>query len=162
MEQSKNTCRGCAGQEKQAPDEKLLEEILKNTKMGSDAMITLLGKLEDTQQPLRQDLATQLDGYQNFAAQATRLLVQRGKTPTEPKRTATLPSQFGIQISTLTDHSPSKLAELVINGSTMGIVELSRAMHRCGTNGCAADVQKLGQDVLNFEEGNLSKMKTYL
>ena len=52
------------------------------------------------------------------------------------------------------------MAEMMINGSTMGIIELTRKIRR--TPDASDDCVKIANDVVAFEENNVNRMKTYL
>lgn len=145
---------------KQNPEIRLLEEVYKNTKMGSDAILSLLPKVEDG--AFRQDLTCQLTGYQGYALDAARLLLDRGQTPEELTVFKRIPAQIGIEMNTAFDKSTSKLSELMINGSTMGIIDMRRALREASDASCAQDVADLGNTVIRFEENNVEKLKTYL
>lgn len=171
MEQQNTTCQAkstqqnqtCAqtmsGKQNQAMEEKLLNNIYQNVKMGVDAINTLLPKVED--QAMRQDLTTQLLGYEEFSTQATKLLLEQGKTPKEISAFQKIPAEAGIHMNTLRDRSNSNIAEMMINGSIMGIIDTTRTLNQCRET-CPKQLTQLAHDIIDFEDNNVTRMRAYL
>ena len=67
-----------------------------------------------------------------------------------------------IMMNTMVNSSTSKIAEMMINGSTMGIIDLGKRVKQAQSEGVSEDVVKIANDMMSFEEGNIQKMKTYL
>ena len=171
MEQQNTTCQAkstqqnqtcaqtMAGKQNQATEEKLLNNIYQNVKMGVDAINTLLPKVED--QAIRQDLTTQLLGYEEFSTQATKLLLEQGKTPKEISAFQKIPAEAGIHMNTLRDRSNSNIAEMMINGSIMGIIDTTRTLNQCRET-CPKQLTQLAHDIIDFEDNNVTRMRAYL
>lgn len=171
MEQQNTTCQAkstqqnqtcaqtMAGKQNQATEEKLLNNIYQNVKMGVDAINTLLPKVED--QAMRQDLTTQLLGYEEFSTQATKLLLEQGKTPKEISAFQKIPAEAGIHMNTLRDRSNSNIAEMMINGSIMGIIDTTRTLNQCRET-CPRQLTQLAHDIIDFEDNNVTRMRAYL
>ena len=171
MEQQNTTCQAkstqqnqtcaqtMAGKQNQAMEEKLLNNIYQNVKMGVDAINTLLPKVEN--QAMRQDLTTQLLGYEEFSTQATKLLLEQGKTPKEISAFQKIPAEAGIHMNTLRDRSNSNIAEMMINGSIMGIIDTTRTLNQCRET-CPKQLTQLAHDIIDFEDNNVTRMRAYL
>lgn len=158
--QQNQTCaQTMAGKPNQATEEKLLNNIYQNVKMGVDAINTLLPKVED--QAMRQDLTTQLLGYEEFSTQATKLLLEQGKTPKEISAFQKIPAEAGIHMNTLRDRSNSNIAEMMINGSIMGIIDTTRTLNQCRET-CPKQLTQLAHDIIDFEDNNVTRMRAYL
>ena len=67
-----------------------------------------------------------------------------------------------MNFSTLSDKSDSKLAEMIMTGCLVGIIDITRAEHRCPAPDKDAQLQTLCADLLGFLEGSSMQMKTYL
>lgn len=152
----------CPIAKKETPKEVLCTALYQTAKMGSDAILALLEKLGQSESPLRAELAAQLEQYQNFAARATNLMVQSGQTPSNPPLGKTVSARLGMNFSTLSDKSDSKLAEMIMTGCLVGVIDITRAEHRCPAPDKDAPLQTLCADLLGFLEGSSMQMKTYL
>ena len=60
------------------------------------------------------------------------------------------------------DTSLSHIAEMMIQGSNMGIIEMNKCINTCERGGCEGGAVKLAQDIVEFEQQNLERMKKYL
>ena len=139
-------------------DNALLDEVYKSVTMGSDSVSTLIGKTSDS--AMREALTAQLEGYQNFASTTRTKMNEKNYKIKETGVLAKIPAEVTMNVTTMMDNSNTKIAEMMINGSTMGIIELTRKIRRTP---CAdADSSKIANDVVAFEENNIAKMKTFL
>ena len=128
--------------------------------MGTDAVNTILGKARD--KAFREELTAELDGYQDFANRARDQLTALSVVAKEVGTLAKLPSEISINMSTLVDDSTSKLAELMIDGNTMGVVQMKKELSRAEEDDISASAISLAEDVVAFQEQNIETMKTFL
>ncbi len=142
------------------PDVALLQEVYKTVSMGTDSVLTILGKAR--KEDIRSELTEELDGYQNFAGLTRDRLSALSVPAEEVGLLAKIPAELSIRMSTLTDDSSSKLAELMINGSTMGIIELQKEIKNAEKAGASKENIQLATGVLNFQQKNINQMKAYL
>lgn len=136
----------------------ILNEVYKNAKMGEESIKTLLPSVGD--QKMRSDLETQRNGYLNFCDKAWKEISNRGeKAPTINPMTK-ISSTIGIKMNTLTDKSDSHIADMMIQGSTMGITSATEGIHKHPHASQA--VLNMAKDVVKFEQNNIERMKEYL
>jgi hypothetical protein len=66
-------------------------------------------------------------------------------------------SRMGIRMNTAIDHTSSHFAEMVIQGSTMGITDLQSVLN---SNRDASDnTQRLCSSLIHREQNNINRMK---
>ena len=147
-------------QESEREEEYFLGEIYKNTKMGADAIINLLPHVKDD--TVRSLLTMQLDGYEKYAARAAKQLRERDVTPKEEGFLTRVGARFGITLQTMFDSTTSHIAELVVEGSNMGITEMTKLLNTYVPLGEAQEAVQLAREVVAFEEHNLELMKRFL
>ncbi len=138
-------------------NEALLEEVYRNVKMGGDSIVNLIDKVES--HGLRGEMTVELDRYRAFENRASELLAERGLKPKELSTAAKMGAKAGMLMNTMLDTSTSHLAELMINGSTMGIIELEKARNT-GTHTDSA--RALAEDVLKFERESTVRLGKFL
>ncbi len=143
-----------------SPDATLLQGIYKTVSMGTDSVLTILGKAKA--EDIRMELTTELDGYQNFANLTRDRLSSLSCPAEELGMLQKLPAELSIRMSTLTDDSSSKLAELMINGSTMGVIDLQKEIKTAEKAGATHENLQLAEGVINFQQKNIDKMKAFL
>ena len=66
-----------------------------------------------------------------------------------------------VNIQTVNDQSASNIAGMLINGSTMGIIDAVKKLHQYEGN-VEKDIKKLMEDLREFEEKNVEELKEYL
>lgn len=136
----------------------LLNAIYQNTRIGEQSIHTLLGHVEDTR--LKQDMLDQMAGYAAFSQEATSLLQAAGteQKPIGFVKKAAMSS--GIQINAWRDSSKTHIAEMLIEGSTMGVIDLRENLSRYPQ--AEQDTLHLTQKVIRFEEKNIERLKEHL
>ncbi len=144
--------------EKKNANEIILQNIYQGAKMGTDAIAKLLPKVKSDQ--FKDAMSAQLNGYQNFMGDACTKLTAINKAPEEVSIMQKIPSEIGMAMGTAMEKTDSKIAELMINGSVMGLAEIKKSV--AGKNGVPADTMKLAQDVIAFEENNINNLKSFL
>lgn len=139
-------------------DKKMLELICQDADMGRDAVEHVLKLTEDDS--LRSVLETQLSDYQNSYEAADRLLREKGGQAQSAPAFARMMTRISSDIKTLSDHSSSKIAELVIQGNTMGITTMSKHIH--DYDGEDTGIVELAKKQVEMEQRNIEELKRFL
>ncbi len=145
---------------KKVPGEELLQAVYKNAKMGSDAVTEVIEKTKDAQ--LRSELTSQLESYYGFSLAAKNKLLEMNCEAKEPGMFSKMPAEFSIKMSTMMDNSDSKIAEIMIGGYNMGIVDLQKNINSAKEEGASEEALNIANGVMAFETGSIEKMKKYL
>ena len=141
-----------------SPDEALLGEVYKSVTMGVDSVSTLIEKTDDT--ALRADLYTQLGEYQKYATAAKTKMFEKNYKVKESSVFAKIPAEVSMNVTAMMDNSATKIAEMMITGSTAGVIGLTRKIRE--TPDASPECTQLARDVVAFEENSINRMKTYL
>ena len=104
--------------------EKLLHEAYKTSKMGGQAIGTILPKTENRE--LRALLLGHLASYEDLTERIAEELKKCGEEPKE-NLLSEATSSLAIQFKAGMDKETTNLAEMLMNGAVMGIVESMRA-----------------------------------
>ena len=67
----------------------------------------------------------------------------------------------GVQMNTINDKSPSKIAEIMIEGTTIGIIE-GRKIINHEADQASKDVRDLLNNFVTFQENNVEQLKKFL
>ena len=67
---------------------------------------------------------------------------------------------YGIQMKTMTDDTTSKLSELLMKGTNMGIIEGRRLINQ--NSDIAPDVENILNDFVVMQEDSVETLKKYL
>ena len=136
------------------------EQLYKDSDMGYEAVQNLLGKVSDRH--LKHDMTLHMDGYKHFSRLAKDKLNEAQQTPKKESAMARVPARVGMAMSTMFDASPSHVAELMINGSNMGILSMQKNLNRLRESGGAEEAQDVCRKVIDFEQDNIKRMNQYL
>lgn len=139
-------------------DVEMLNYIHQNAEMGRDNIMHMIKMTDDTR--FRHSLQTQLEEFEIIYNDSDGMLKEIGNEPEKVSPVAKLMSYTGSTIKSLSDHSPSHLAELMIEGSTMGITTLTKQLNNY--NGKDKKILHLAEKELKTEQNNIEEMKKFL
>ena len=125
--------------------------------MGADSLVNLLPKVND--EGLRNEITAQLERYEEFASKAREQLFDLDVSPKEENAFTKISAKMGVMMNTMLDATSSHIAQMIIEGCSMGITELLKVVHAYGTKD---DAEQLARDVISFEESCSENMKKYL
>lgn len=138
--------------------QKLLQAIVENGRMGQDACEQLLTRTEDVE--LRRELMLEKQQYAEAVRDAETRLYDLGTRP-HPKGPAARASMWmGMQMNTMMDKSKAHIAEIVIQGATMGVVELTRA--RNSFSEADANAQGIASNLIARQQEAIDRLKAFL
>ena len=138
----------------------LLDAVYKNVKMASDALITLMPKVKDDM--LKGDMTRQISEYERFASRAAALLEQEGGKPEEENLLTRVSAKMGMNMNTMRDSTSTHIAEMLIEGTTMGINDMLKQI-RTHENSSASEASlRLAREVCDYEEKLIPALKDYL
>lgn len=103
----------------------LLQDVVRNARTGEEAIGQLMDKAES--QEMRHELDREREQYRASARDAESALAAAGGQSEPVGLMQKAGMWVGTQMNTLTDRSNAHIAEMVIQGATMGIIEMTRA-----------------------------------
>ena len=140
--------------------EKLLKDIYQNVRMSADSLLDLLPHVQD--EKLKSDLTVQISVYEAFSARTVKEMENISVTPTEPNPLTRFSAKMGTFWHTLTDPSTPHIAQMVLEGTTMGVGDLLRALRDAENAGVSENLLTLARDVCAYEERISEEIKAYL
>ena len=138
--------------------QKLLQSIIENARTGLDACEQMISKTKDA--ALRDELMTQRTEYQKFAQDAERALYAAGGQPHAKGMMSRAGMWMGIEMNTLMDASTSHIAELLIQGSTMGVVGMTRDQGNLPD--ASAEAQGMATAFIQCQQQAIDRLKKLL
>ncbi len=136
----------------------VLDELNKGACMGMDAIHFILDKVEDEQ--LKQVLNNQYKKYEDISNQICKLYPKYSdKEPHETNAVNKVLTWYGVEMKTLMDNSSSKIAELLLQGTNMGIIEGRKILNNKELD---SQVHKIAQEYVDMQESAVEKLKQFL
>ena len=138
----------------------LLKAIYKNVKMAGDSLIDLMPKVKD--QELKSEMTVQLSTYEAFASRAAKLLADEGVKPEDEGFLTKMGAKVGCMMNTMRDSTTAHLAEMLIEGATMGMNDMYKQIRETENTDASEKALRLARDVCAYEERTIEEMKRFL
>lgn len=139
----------------------LLEKIYKDASMGRFSMQKLLENLKGKDNKIIGVVESIFQDYSSFEQKVKEALVAQDKKPEEEGNMAKMMSSMGIFKEVLTDNSDSAIADLLIQGLSMGEIEMQKRVDNASDD-INKDDLKLAKDFLKFQQKAQKELKKYL
>lgn len=136
----------------------VLKEIYQSAKTATEAISVLIPKTHSHH--FHKALKMQLEEYHDIAEQAAMQLHGFRELPDDASVFTKLGMWSAVQMNTITNTNTDHMAEIMINGSTMGIIDMTKTL-RSNTDISPYAVE-LGQKLIKTEQNNIELMKQYL
>jgi len=136
----------------------ILDEINKGASMGEDAISFVLDKVEDDN--LRKELEKEYQEYDKITKKIAKIYSKYDDG--EPHETGALNKAmtwYGIEMKTFIDQSTSKIAELLLQGVNMGIIEGRRILNNKKMN---KSIYEIVSEYVKMQEASVEALKQYL
>lgn len=139
-------------------NERILTQINKTTQMGQAGINSVMPK---AQQPaLRQALKVQRFEYQSLGARAKNLAKAKGLEIENSSNMVRRMSSMGARFRLMRGDADSKIAGMMIQGNTRGMIQSLKDMHRAKNPD--PEVAELAQKMLDTEIANIQQMEGFL
>lgn len=139
-------------------DTQLLQYVHKTAEMGIEGLQDVEDRIRD--EGLRRAVRQQIAEYKTISKESGELLRAKGHEPEDPGLMARMSSEVMSTAKTFPDASPSKIAEMVIQGNTMGITKGTK--HLNDYAGDDPKVKALARRLISTEQDNVEQMKQFL
>lgn len=143
---------------KMTDNEKILTQIIQITQMGQAGINSVMPRAE--QPALRQALKVQRLEYQSIGAQAKNLAKAKGLNPRDSSSLAKHMSAVGSKMKLMAQDPDSKIADMMIQGSTRGVIQSLKGTHRA--KHIDPEVAKIAQNLLETQHNNIRQLEGFL
>ena len=136
----------------------VLDELNKGACMGIDAIHFIIDKVKDEE--LKEELNVQYNKYKEISDKICKLYPEYSRK--EPHETSTMNkvmTWYGIEMKTMMDDTTSKLAELLMQGTNMGIIEGRRLLNN---NDADEEVKEILKEYVEMQEAAVENLKKFL
>jgi hypothetical protein len=138
----------------------LLSKCYKNVSMGRDSTLDLMEKVSDSL--LKSDMTKQLNGYEGMIRKINEHLSAAGSEAKEESFITKMSAKVGAAFNTMMDDSPSHIADMMIQGSTMGMTDTTKLLREYENTDASEAALSIARSIVKFEEENIERMKKHL
>ena len=139
----------------------MIEYIYKSSEMGVSADTKLLNELNNKDNKIKKLISEELKLYEKFLKETENIIKKSKYDIKKINIMAKIGSDMAITKEVMMDNSDSRIANMLIQGVTMGITEIKSKISKY-KNVVDKKVLKLAQDYLKFQEKELEKLSLYL
>ncbi len=137
----------------------ILDEVNKGATMGMDAISYVSDKVTDDN--FKHVLDTEYKKYEKISERVNDLYSNYSdKEPHETNAMNKMMTWYGIQMRTMADDTTSKLSELLMQGTNMGIIEGRRLLNQ--NQDAEPSVKNILNDFVVMQEDSVETLKKYL
>lgn len=146
-------------EEKNKVNKDILDELNKGCAMGMDAIRNILDKVEDNK--FKKVLEKEFDKYKDIHHRIEKEYEKYSREePTETSAMNKAMTAMMTEMKLMTDHSDSKIAELLMQGTNMGIIEGKKLLNH--KEHIESEVEDILKDFINMQEESVETYKKYL
>lgn len=139
----------------------LLQYIYETSEMGVSSTTNLLRALEGKDNKLKKAIEDELKEYEKVFNEAEKELKANKVKPKKSSMMTKMSSYMGINMEVMKDNSDSAIAEMLIQGLTMGTIEMDKKIDKYKDT-ASKSVLKLANELLEFQQNSIKKLKDYL
>lgn len=144
---------------KRKKTEEVLAEIYRNCQLALQSIADILPETED--EKLKQEISLQHEEYEKICGRAAALAKDKGVELKEPGMMKKAMMWSSIKLNTLTDGSRAHIAEMMIQGTVMGITSLRTSQSEMPLEP-DEEIATLLNELIALEETFEEKLKEYL
>ena len=139
----------------------LLNFVYENAEMGVHTLNNLSDILRNKDNKIKSLIEDELKEYNNFLKESEKLLKKNKLGYKKTNLMSKISSKMGIAMETMKDNSDPAIASMVIEGLTMGIVEMETKIESYKKI-VDKKILKLSNKFLKFQEEEIEKLKTFM
>ena len=136
----------------------VLNEVHKGAKMGMDSISTVSEKVSEPN--FKDNLSFQYTQYGDILDSVNEIYKKYGDIPKDNHPMNEVMAWTGIQMNTLTDKSNSHIADLMMQGNLMGIIESQKLLNHSPE--MEQETKNILNDFITMQNNNIEKMKQFL
>lgn len=145
--------------EKNKVNKDVLDELNKGCVMGMDAIRDILEKVEDKK--FKKVLENEFDKYKDVHRRIeTKYEEYSRDEPTETSAMNKAMTSMMTEMKLMNDHSDSKIAELLMQGTNMGIIEGKKLLNH--KEHLDKEVESILKDFIEMQEASVETYKKFL
>lgn len=137
----------------------MLNYVYQNSQMGMESVNQIIEIVENRE--FKKCLTRQLSEYKDINMKAKKMLHENGYDEKGINEMEKLSAYLMINLKTMTNKSSSHIAEMMVKGSNMGIIDAQKKIHEYEEES-EKSIVTLMKTLLKTEEQNVEELKKYL
>jgi len=126
--------------------------------MGIKAISYVSEKAENEE--FKRELSTQYNQYEDILNKVTDIYNNYGEVPSSSNIKNDVMTWMGVQMNTMNDKSNSKLSEMLIQGTVMGIIEGRKLLNN--NPNIDSNIKNTLNEFVQIQESSVTRLKEFL
>ena len=143
---------------KKKSETQVLDEITKGIKMGMDSISSVAEKIDDDK--FKNALLDQYNGYNELLNRVDNKVQEFGNFPKDIPPMQKTMAHMEVKMNTAVDDSVSHIAEMMLQGTNMGIIKGIKLLHE--GNDISNETHDILCDFVDYQENCVEALKKYL
>lgn len=139
----------------------ILTHIYKDASMGVSTLTDLLNTINNKDNKIKDVIEDELKGYERYVEDTKKLLKKYKGECKETGSLSKLSASMGIKMEMMKDNSDSRVADMLIKGFTMGVLDMNKKIDNYKDK-IDKKVLNFSKDFLKFHENNIEALKKFL
>ena len=131
--------------------EEVLAEVHRNCQLALESITDILPEVDDTD--VKEELLKQHEEYEKISSKATLLARDKNVELKNPGPIKKAMMWTSIKVSTMKDDSRAHIAEMMVQGTVMGITALKTSLSQMSEGYADPEIKGLAEELLHVEEG---------
>lgn len=140
-------------------NEEILAEVYRNCQLAIESIADILPEAEN--ETIKTELKHQHEEYEKISAKAALLAKNKNLEVKGPNPVKKVMMWGSIKMNTLTDNSPSHIADMMVQGTVMGITALKTSLSEREQDG-DEEIVDLLKELISLEEDFEKRWKEFL
>lgn len=132
-------------------------ELYRGAKMGVESIDALLDK---TDGKMKEELVREQGEYNKFEKKALEYMNKNRIKPKSDGKLKDMMAKIGVQMNTAVDSTPSHIADILIQGNSMGIVGITKTRNK--HENASGELCSLADELVKMQQNNIERLKEYL
>ncbi len=131
--------------------EEVLAEVHRNCQLALQSISDILPEVDDT--AVKEELLKQHEEYERIGSKATILAKDKNIELKNPGAIKKAMMWTSIKMNAMKDDSRAHIAEMMVQGTVMGITALKTSLGQMSENYADTEIKQLAEELLQAEEG---------
>lgn len=139
----------------------LLTYLYQDADMALDNLTMLINKINKKDNKIKKVIEGLIKGYENYLTKVKNYIKENNYDIQPKPLISKMGAYFGINMEVMKDNSDSRLADMLIQGLTMGVLNVTKKIDTFKVD-ADKEIIKLGKEFKDFQQKSIDKLKVYL
>ncbi|MBQ3021523.1 MAG: hypothetical protein IJD92_04810 [Bacilli bacterium] len=139
----------------------LLTYLYQDADMALNNLTLLINKINKKDNKIKKIIEGEIKGYENYLKKVKEYIKENNYDVKSKPLISKVGAYFGINMEVMKDNSDSRIADMLIQGFTMGVLSVSKKIDSFKGD-ANKEVLKLAEEFKKFQQENIEFLKSFL